>query len=119
MPKTFTISTNNGSCNFNVEMLRDSSETIKERLLNNPTNLDFHRDIDDENNVLKKFEQLYQGKIINIPNEDVSTYSQIKDILNIDNFPNLSLSDYFNTNDITLDKVVFYNYLQNNASKSF
>ena len=81
MPKTFTISTNNGSCNFNVEMLWDSSETIKERLLNNPTNLDFHRDIDDENNVLKKFEQLYQGKIINIPNDDVSTYSQIIDIL--------------------------------------
>lgn len=119
MPKTFTISTNNGSCNFNVEMLRDSSETIKERLLNNPTNLEFHLDIDDENNVLKKFEQLYQGKIINIPNDDVSTYSQIKDILNIDNIPNLSLSNYFNTNDVTLDKVVFYNYLQKNASKSF
>lgn len=54
LPRTFTITTKNGSCNFNKEFLNYTSSTIRSFLISNPDKLQFKIAIIDERNVLEK-----------------------------------------------------------------
>ncbi|KAK8836958.1 hypothetical protein M9Y10_036992 [Tritrichomonas musculus] len=83
IPKKFIISSNNRSFYFNTELLKDTSSVISKFILGNPENLHFHIDIEDENNVLEKLEQLYQGKVIIVDEKDFSVFNQITLSLNI------------------------------------
>lgn len=52
LPRTFTITTKNGSCNFNKKFLNYTSSTIRSFLISNPDKLQFELAIIDERKVL-------------------------------------------------------------------
>ena len=64
MPKFFTITTNTGFSNFNIYLLKDVSFVISDFLKENPHNLKYHLDTNDEENVLGKFEKMFQGEFV-------------------------------------------------------
>ena len=88
MPKNFEITTNNGSNFFNVEFIKDSSSVINYFLRDNPKHFQYHLEINDEKNVLGKFEQMFQGKTVYFTEEDIPTYQAIIDTLKIARCPN-------------------------------
>ena len=53
----------------------------------NPNSDEYHIDIDDKNNVLQKFEQLYQGTKVFFNKEDLPIAQQITHFLGINNCP--------------------------------
>ena len=63
IPRTFTLTTNNSSGTFNVDLLSNTSTVITEFIKSNPNYLQYHLDINDERNVLRKFDQMYQNKL--------------------------------------------------------
>lgn len=90
VPKDFTISTNNGSCKFNIDILINTSSVIADLNQSNPQDLQYHLNINDERNILAKFQQMYQGKIINFERSDLDVAHKIVDFLNINS---ISLDD--------------------------
>ena len=85
LPKTFTIITNDGSFNFNVEMLKDMSSVISDHL-KNPNSLQFNMDIQNKD-IMIKFEQIFLGKKVNIVQDDIPPLKQIMRELNISSVP--------------------------------
>lgn len=86
--KDFKITTRNGSSNFNKNILSETSSVIKDILKENPNTSQYHLDIEDDQNVLGKFEQIYQNKSVEFSKNESSILRQIIDGLNITNFPN-------------------------------
>lgn len=86
VPRTFEICTNNGSCYFNTYIIQDISTEISEFLKVTP---DANRyDISVDNNIiLKKIEEVCQGKDIKIYKEEISDYNNIVDTLQLISFP--------------------------------
>ena len=134
MPKNFTITTSNGSSVFNVDMLTDTSQVINDFHKGNPNHFQYHLDINDEGNVLGKFEQMYQGKIVHFEEKDITTYQKITEMLKITRCPNYKQSSTlpnpnpnvftFNFSDnITsgtkISENSIYCYLKNEAPQSF
>lgn len=64
IPRTFSVSTKNFTSNFNIDMLTEVSPVISEFLEENPSETHFFMNINDEENVLSKFEQLFQGETV-------------------------------------------------------
>ena len=91
LPRTFTISTNNGSYKFNIDMLKDTSSVIFNFLAFNNQELEYHLDINDETNIMKKIEQLYQGKLVTFNDNELLFPQKISELLGISNncIPNL------------------------------
>lgn len=87
LPRLFTITTQNGSYKFNIELLSDSSKTISSQLESNPNNLEYHLDIKDYKNTMKKFECIYYGLSQTFEFDELHTIRQIIKILKIDNCP--------------------------------
>lgn len=78
MPKLFTITTNNNiPYNFNIELLKDTSENISNLLNTNPNCRQYHLNIDDDQNVLEKFSKIYQGEEVIINKSEKETFNQI------------------------------------------
>lgn len=88
MPKNFTISTKDFTSSFNLEMLQEVSPIIKEYVINNPAETKFHLNINDEENVLSKFEQLFNGKTVYFNEDEIPTSHRITKLLQIKNCPN-------------------------------
>ena len=120
-PKIFTISTLNGSSHFNIEMLEDTS-IISSIILSRPDCLEYHLDIKDENNVLQKIADMYQGKTISIIIADVPVYNQILEELCIKNSPVIDTTDFKlhkKEKKIEIDKSNFFEFLKDTAPRTF
>ena len=83
IPRNFMITTENGSCLFNSDMLKCSSSTILQQLQIDPNILRYHINIKDDSNVLSKFEKMYLGERVFFNEEDLPTYEQIVKLLDI------------------------------------
>ena len=132
IPKDFTISTKKGQYHFNLEMLKETSPVITEFVRSNPAESQYFLNINDEVNVLYKFEQLFLGKIV-IFTEDEIPYSQlITKELKIKNMPNCLKPDSLRTNDtnsnssfvqgtvsVEINKSCLVNFLNRNQYQSF
>lgn len=79
----FIITTNNNSSSFNTDMLIHTSHVISEFINDNPHHLQYHLNIDDDLNVLGKFEKLYRGESIVFEEDELPTCYQITNMLNI------------------------------------
>ena len=88
MPKFFTITTNTGFSNFNIYLLKDVSFVISDFLKENPHNLKYHLDTNDEENVLGKFEKMFQGEFVVFNEDDLLLSQKITKMLNFKNCPN-------------------------------
>ncbi|KAK8840781.1 hypothetical protein M9Y10_027603 [Tritrichomonas musculus] len=82
IPKNFTIITNSFGT-FNCDILKHSSSVIWNFLQNNTTNFQYHLKINDEENILGKLEQLYQGKMVTIEKTEYQKFLEITHILHI------------------------------------
>ena len=137
MPKTFTISTKNSSNNFNIELLKDSSPVISDYIQENPRNNTYFLNINDEENVLQKFADLYQGMSIIFNEDELPTSQRITKLLQIKNCPNylkpesLRCSEYdlagntiYSSNTdlnsgVEINKIWFEKYLENEEIQTF
>ena len=88
IPRTFTITTNTGSDKFNTLFIGDKSSIIADFLVENPENMEYHLDIDDKDNVLGKFEQIYQGEFVIFDEDELPISQKITKLLNIIECPN-------------------------------
>ncbi|KAK8836079.1 hypothetical protein M9Y10_040035 [Tritrichomonas musculus] len=126
MPKTFTITTNYGSSNFNIEMLSDTSPVISDFISQNPQTFHYHLDINDNSNILSKFEQLYQGKLVCFTDSELPMASQITSSLDITCCPNFLQNVSFfldekesSENYVKIDMESFNDFLENYPLKTF
>lgn len=83
IPKQFTISTNNQSYNFNIEMLKDTSSIISQHIKDFPDNLNYHLNIEDKNNILEEIYKVYQGETVVIYPKDYKEFNQFLTLLNL------------------------------------
>lgn len=83
IPKKFTISTKTSTCNFNLEMLKETSSVITKFVKDNPDETNYFLNINDEENVLRKFEQLFLGKTVFFDEDEVPTSQRITKMLKI------------------------------------
>ena len=88
IPRYFSVSTKNGTSYFNTDMLKEISPVISEHLNANPTELRYFLNINDEENVLGKFEQLFLGKTVIFDEDELPCSQRITKILQIKNCPN-------------------------------
>ena len=86
VPRDFEICTKDGSCYFNTHVMRDISITISE-LLDQKSDANCYDISLNNNNVLKKIEDLCQGKSIELYENELSEYKNIVNILQIYNLP--------------------------------
>ena len=100
IPRLFTISTKTSSCKFNIEFLKDTSSLISDLLNKNPNVLEYNLPISDEENVLKKFELLYQGKEVVFDEDELPSSQRITKILKIINCPNYLKPDSLKINEV-------------------
>lgn len=107
LPREYTISTKNGSYKFNTELLNAISSKI-ESSSRNQNKLIYHINIADNKNVLKKFEQLFQGKLVFFNLDELDFCQRITDILEITCLPNYMRSSTNKERD----------FLKNNKHKS-
>ena len=98
IPKLFTITTNNSSCKFNIEMLKEASSIIDKHLLDNPQELTFHIDIKDEENVLSKFESLFEGEVVVFDEDELPISQKITKALNLIKCPNFMKPESLKSN---------------------
>ena len=68
---------------------------IDEFSFESPNNFSYHISIDDDRNVLKKFELLYQGEKVFFEKEDLKASKEIARILEIKCFPNYLMPKSF------------------------
>lgn len=87
LPRLFTITTNNTSAKFNTSILLISSSFLKDYHQKNPDKLQFHIDIEDNQNVLSKIEQIFQGEQVILYRNEYSIYYEIRKSLNLIDFP--------------------------------
>ena len=123
IPKHFTITTNNNIPHkFNIELLKDTSPVISDLLNESPDLLEYHINIDDENDVLSKFEKIYQGKSIFFENNEKHTVDTITTLLGIDRFLDIMKNSY---KIFTVDRYFgldignFKGYLKNEKLQTF
>ena len=112
IPKLFTISTKNNSYHFNCELLKDSSSVIFNQLQENPSNLQYYLNIEDEEKVMGKFEELYNGHIVIFNEDELPSSQQITKILQIRNCPDYLKPESLRNNTIDLN----YFYYQSNSN---
>lgn len=129
IPRQFVITTKNGSSAFNIELLKDSSPVISDFIKEHPKDLHYFLNINDEENVLNKFEKLYQGKKVKFNEDDIPTSQKITKLLQIKNCPNnLKLESLHSyecgsiinyDNGVAIDKTSFLEFLQNEDLQTF
>ena len=128
LPKNFIITTENQSCSFNSDILKNTSSKISEHLHNDP-NLSYHLDINDERKVLSKFEKMYQGEVVFFNEEDLPACNKIVQMLNIQKCPeymksllrnpqNKSIADVCCLG-VQIDSKSFSDYLSNETQRTF
>ena len=83
IPRQFIISTKSESCHFNIELLKNASPVINNFIIENPNNFHYFLNINDENNVLSKFEKLFQGMNVKFTVNDIPASKQITKLLQI------------------------------------
>lgn len=88
MPKLFSISTNNCVCHFNLRMLKEIIPVISKYVQDHPNENCYHLNINDDSNILFKFEQLFQGQTVIFDEIDFPISVLITKSLQITNCPN-------------------------------
>lgn len=86
VPRSFEISTNNGSCFFNTQIIEDLSYTISEFLNTHPNETKYKLDIED-NKALKKLEEICLGNITSFDKKELIEFHNIANMLEIQNCP--------------------------------
>ena len=129
IPKHFTITTNSGSSNFNIEFLKDTSTIISEFNKENPNYCKYHLNINDPKNVLGKFEQMYQGNPVIFDEDDIPIAKQITNSLKIKCCPNYIQQNSLNFNfykevpdlsdGIVMSKQSLNGFLKNESLRTF
>ncbi|KAK8850130.1 hypothetical protein M9Y10_018242 [Tritrichomonas musculus] len=71
MPKQFTISANTSLSLFNTLFLKNTSSVISQFLTDFPDKTEYHLDIEDNQNILGKFEKMCQGKLVLFEEEEL------------------------------------------------
>ncbi|KAK8841740.1 hypothetical protein M9Y10_026687 [Tritrichomonas musculus] len=108
IPKLFKITTNNGSYRFNRRILKDTSSVISKILNENPYQKEYHLDINDNRNILRKIELMYQGQSVLFNKNDYPLLIAVLKSLDIKRFPyNLLLESdnfiFFESEDNSVD----------------
>ena len=128
IPKKFTITTNTGSCNFIVDMIILASPIIKKAIYDKPDQLQYHLDINDDTNILQKFELLFEFENVIIKKDEFPIFHQIAEMLQIEDCfsnkkSNFSENLFLLTNNSQLQYRLnfkcFSNYLKLNEHKTF
>ncbi|KAK8840572.1 hypothetical protein M9Y10_030782 [Tritrichomonas musculus] len=128
LPRDFTITTNNGSYTFNVEILKDTSPVIWKHLRENPNIFQYHIDINDDENIMGKFEQLLLGQKVIFNESELPiafNITQLLGILKIQKYLNkcclYNSNPYGSINNsiIQLTKSSFKEFLKKKIHKSF
>ncbi|KAK8842518.1 hypothetical protein M9Y10_026110 [Tritrichomonas musculus] len=129
LPRLFKITTNTGSSKFNIDILQNTSSVISGFLSTNPEQKEYHLDIDDNQNVLGKFEKMYQGECVTFEEDELPISQKITKLLNIIKCPNylkpesLKTSEFSYSNyetgtffEVVIDKLSLDNFLSKNLS---
>lgn len=129
LPRNFKISTNTSSGQFNTELLKDTSSIISNHLKENPQSLEYHLDIKDEDNILSKFEEMYQGELVFFDEDDLPISKKITSFLNIKNCPNYLKPERLKIKETRLEcaledgvqisSISLYDFLRNDIFKTF
>ena len=127
LPKTFVITTNNGSYKFNIDILKNLSKTISDQLEKDPNNFEYHIDINDDENITKRFENILQGYTSQFKFSELLQIRQIIKILDIYNCPiyfkeNLSITNYYqipSNIEIEIEKISLINFLKTKYPQTF
>ena len=100
IPRDFTITTNNGSSQFNIKLLEDTSSVISQFRKENPNSTEYHIDVDDKDNILSKFEKLYIGDHVTFVEEELPICKKITNFLNLKCFPNYMKPEKLASNEL-------------------
>lgn len=123
MPKLFTITTNGGSYQFNIDFLKDSSQLISDFLSNNADNPQCHIDINDENNAMEKIQQAFQGESVKVFPSETDTISKIIKALQIKRFPDFTKMNRINLGfsiyNLSINKNDIHSFFKKRIPKSF
>ena len=129
MPKQFTISTNTGSSQFNILFLMNTSSVISQFLTNFPDKTEYHLDIEDNQNILGKYEKMYQGEFVLFDEEELLISHKITKLLNLVDCPNFLKPEglkrqetnvgYGPNNHVLGVEINLNSYLQSNDSRTF
>lgn len=127
IPRYFTVNTSNGSYMFNIELLKSTSSVIRNLLKNNPNQFQYHLKFKDENKYMKKLEELFCGKKINLKLNEISLFKQVTNELDVTNSIEALKPEILNSTSCQKRKYIeiqlvfskFYNYLENIFPKTF
>ncbi|KAK8894591.1 hypothetical protein M9Y10_023027 [Tritrichomonas musculus] len=119
MPKTFTISTKNSTLHFNIQMLKETSPVISKFVQDNPNENNYSLNLTDDDNILVKFAQLYQGKSIIFEEGDIPLIQRFTQLLQIKNCPNFLKPKSLATTQIDSDGKRVYKSISFLGSSSF
>ncbi|KAK8892494.1 hypothetical protein M9Y10_029723 [Tritrichomonas musculus] len=99
-PKAFTMPTKNSILHFNLQMLKETSPVISKFIQDNPNENNYNININDDENALTKFEQLYQGKSIVLKEDELPIIQRFIQLLQIQNIPKYLSPKSFSINEI-------------------
>lgn len=86
-PQNFEISTNNGRYKFNKDLIKSTIPIIKDALVTETDLKEYHFDINDEQNVMQKFEKLFKGESVEFVKSEEETIKQITSYFDRNLFP--------------------------------
>ena len=76
-PQNFEISTNNRKHRFNKDLVELLIPDISKAIIKNEALCEYHFDIDDEQNVMQKIENLFKGESVEFLKSEEATIKQI------------------------------------------
>ena len=124
LPRDFELTTNNRSYFFNANILSNSSIIILHHIEENPNYLQYHLDIENCDDVIKKLEQIYQGESIQLNKEEAQIYALISKKLCLQysvNQKDSKITIIFNqfSNEYKIHQQSLNLFFQNDLPKSF
>lgn len=123
MPKLFVITANNNiPHNFNIAMLKDTSQLISRLLANDTECLEYHLEFDDDLNILEKFEKIFRGEEATLNDDEFQLLRKMTKSLEMENSINFYKSTLFSTHKemtVGINFPQFISYLKYGAPQTF
>lgn len=120
LKKDFKISTNNSSYMFNIEILKEISSVISQHIIDNQLDYHYHLNMDDDGNILGKFESILDGNPIILEEQEFSIFNQIINNLKIQGLIDL-IEKQKEKHSITIkiEKSSLFYFLEQNSDTDF
>lgn len=123
MPKLFVITANNNiPHNFNIAMIKDTSQLISRLLANDTECLEYHLEFDDDLNILEKFEKIFRGEEETLNDDEFQLLRKMTKSLEMENSINFYKSTLFSTHKemtVGINFPQFISYLKYGAPQTF